>query len=235
VNVFLDLRDFEVLADFQLSCKELPAQDVEECIRLIQRKAPGLNLKSSEGREKLAYELARFFAAPDRRYKQEVQRLEAVLRQREGELDEADRQRREDLDRLSRTMEERITALEQDVEQRQTSIKNELAGREATIAELETSLNREKSRTRQVELRSSARARLVFATLLWMGLEALVIWLNIRFGTGKNVVQKLQGATPWMLGVFAASVVFALLILGNERLKVLSWRTRQLLRGNSGQ
>lgn len=40
---FFDLRDFIVFAEMQMSCKELPAEDVEECIRYLKANAPNLD------------------------------------------------------------------------------------------------------------------------------------------------------------------------------------------------
>jgi len=76
---FFELRDFLVFAEMELSCKELPAQDVEECIRYLKQVAPTLDPSLPADREKMAHEVSRFFADPGRKYKREVQRLEAQL------------------------------------------------------------------------------------------------------------------------------------------------------------
>jgi hypothetical protein len=82
---FFDLRDFLVFAEMEWSCKELPAEDVEECIRYLKTSVPGLDPSSPADREKLAHEISKFFADPGRKYKQEVQRLEAEMAEREDE------------------------------------------------------------------------------------------------------------------------------------------------------
>jgi len=82
---FFDLRDFLVFAEMEWSCKELPAEDVEECIRYLKTNVPGLDPSSPADREKLAHEISKFFADPGRKYKQEVQRLEAEMAEREDE------------------------------------------------------------------------------------------------------------------------------------------------------
>ena len=81
-NVF-NLEDFLVFAELQMSCKELPAKDVEDCIQYIKVNAPTLDPSNPADREKLAYEIAKFFASPGRKYKQELERLESEVRELE--------------------------------------------------------------------------------------------------------------------------------------------------------
>ena len=83
-----DLEDFLIFAELQMSCKELPAEDVEECIRYIKVNAPTLDPSNPAGREKLAREIAKFFASPDRKYKQDLQKLEKRLKELEEKIEE---------------------------------------------------------------------------------------------------------------------------------------------------
>ena len=71
-----NLEDFLIFHEMHMSCKELPAEDVEECIRYIKVNAPTLDPLNPADREKLAYEVSKFFADPGRKYKQEIARLE---------------------------------------------------------------------------------------------------------------------------------------------------------------
>ena len=72
-----DLEDFLIFHEMHVSCKELPAEDVEECIRYIKVNAPTLDPSDPADREKLAYKVSKFFADPGRKYKQEIAKLEA--------------------------------------------------------------------------------------------------------------------------------------------------------------
>jgi len=89
-----DLEDFLIFHEMHMSCKELPAEDVENCIRYIKANAPMLDPSDPADREKLAYEVAKFFADPGRKYKQEIARLEAekkkAAQQYKKDLDERD-------------------------------------------------------------------------------------------------------------------------------------------------
>ncbi len=98
-----DLQDFLIFHEMHMSCKELPAEDVESCIRYIKSNAPILDPSDPSDREKLAYEVSKFFADPGRKYKQEIARLEAEkdeveqeykkdLEERDGKIEELERQ-----------------------------------------------------------------------------------------------------------------------------------------------
>jgi hypothetical protein len=90
-----DLEDFLIFHEMHMSCKELPAEDVESCIRYIKVNAPMLDPSDPADREKLAYEVSKFFAAPGRKYKQEIARLETekekAAQQYKKDLEERDR------------------------------------------------------------------------------------------------------------------------------------------------
>lgn len=114
---FFDLRDFLVFAEMEWSCKELPAEDVEECIRYLRINAPNLNPSDPADREKLAHQMSKFFADPSRKYKQEVQRLEAERAEREDEYKRKLEERDKRIERLNR---ERV---EQEQKKRKEALK----------------------------------------------------------------------------------------------------------------
>lgn len=99
---FFDLRDFLVFAEMEWSCKELPAKDVEECIRYLKTTAPNLDPSDPADREKIAHEISKFFADPGRKYKQEVQRLEAKMAEREDEYKRKLEERDKRIEKLER-------------------------------------------------------------------------------------------------------------------------------------
>lgn len=71
------LEDFRIFSEMHMSCKGYPAKDVEECIRYIKINAPLLDPSDPKDREKLSYNVSKFFTAPGREYQQEIARLEA--------------------------------------------------------------------------------------------------------------------------------------------------------------
>lgn len=114
---FFDLSDFLVFAEMEWSCKELPAEDVEECIRYLKTNAPDLDPSDPADREKLAYQMSKFFADPGRKHKQEVQRLEAERAEREDEYKRKIEERDKRIERLER---ERV---EQEQKKRKETLK----------------------------------------------------------------------------------------------------------------
>ena len=81
---FFDLRDFLMFAEMEWDCKDLPVEDVEECIRFIKKNAPNLDPNNPRDREILAREITKFFADPGRKYKREIQRIESEIASMEG-------------------------------------------------------------------------------------------------------------------------------------------------------
>lgn len=70
-----ELSDFLVLEELNISCKQLPTEDVEDCIRYLKTQIPILNPENPEDREKLSYNVAKFFADPGRKYNKELEKL----------------------------------------------------------------------------------------------------------------------------------------------------------------
>jgi len=82
----LSLGHFRVLSEMGMECKNLPAEDVKKCVRSISVKAPMLDPTNPADREKLADEIKRFLADPSRKYRQELERLESELKNRNDEI-----------------------------------------------------------------------------------------------------------------------------------------------------
>ena len=76
-----DLRDFLIFSEMEWETKELPAEDVEECIRYIKNNAPDLDPSEASDREKITGEISKFFADPGRKYKQNVEKLETKIKE----------------------------------------------------------------------------------------------------------------------------------------------------------
>jgi hypothetical protein len=83
-----NLEDFLVFHELNMTCKELPAEDVEGCIRHIKINAPLLNPMDPVDREKLAHAVASYFADPSRKYQQNLSKYEAEISQIKHDLAE---------------------------------------------------------------------------------------------------------------------------------------------------
>lgn len=92
---FFTMQDFLVFAELEWSCKELPAEDVEKCIQYLRKIVPTLDPTDPKDREKLAYEISKFFVDPSRKFKKEVQSLESEVKILKGEIGMLKKERRE--------------------------------------------------------------------------------------------------------------------------------------------
>ena len=189
-NIFFDTRDFLVFREMEWSTKELPADDVEDCIRSLKSAYPNLDPTDPADREKISREIAKFFADPGRKYKQEVQRLE------KGVADLVDEKERE-AGRYNSEIKE---------------LKKELETNNETIA------------------KTSAHWRLLLATAIYVGAEALMVYLASQLGEGDNLWQKLLNS--WQFFLIPVGVFFpiAWLLLGKQRLRALGWPFTKILK-----
>jgi len=83
-----NLEDFVIFNELEMECKELPAEDVEGCIRYLKQHAPLLNPTIATDREKLARHIAVYFADPSRKYKSEKEKYETEISSLKGLIEE---------------------------------------------------------------------------------------------------------------------------------------------------
>jgi hypothetical protein len=83
---FFDTRDFLVFSEMEWASKELPAEQVESCIRHVKSTVPHANPTNAKDREKISREMVRFFADPARKFKTFVQDAEAKIEAKEQEI-----------------------------------------------------------------------------------------------------------------------------------------------------
>jgi len=128
-ETFFDVHDFLVFAEMEWSCKELPAEDVEGCIRYLREHAPELDPSNPTDRERMQLQISRFFADPGRKYKQELARTEEklVLAKQAGE--QQIRIAKEEL----RQKHEELREFQQEVEQAATARRSERLRNEAVL------------------------------------------------------------------------------------------------------
>lgn len=74
-----DLEDFVIFHELEMTCRSLPPEDVEGCIRHIKHNMPLLNPSNAADREKLARSIAVYLADPSRKYRENVERYESEI------------------------------------------------------------------------------------------------------------------------------------------------------------
>jgi hypothetical protein len=191
-ETFFGLQDFLVFAEMEWSCKELPAEDVEACIRYVKLKAPELDPATPTDREKIAHEISKFFADPGRKYKQELERLEAEKQS------------------LAESYTSQLGRAEGIIQQQRA---------ELDIIKKEQARKEQEQEERQI-LRS-ARVRALSVVLLWLIAEAGIVYLALLYSEGDNAFQQVVNFWPFLALVFTLFTVIFVWFLGKERLRLL--------------
>lgn len=215
---FFDLRDFLVFAEMEMSCKELPAEDVEACIQYVRTNARTLDPSNPEDQKKLAHEIAKFFADPGRKYKQEVVRLESTIQQNQATYAEQLKEREAQAAAERAAREQEYAAQLSKVEAER---EREVQAKEARIAELEEAERTRIAQEKRRQLRRSAIIRLLVIAVVLVGYEAGVVLAALTYGAGASWVDQLVGVSVYLLAGFPAALFILWFWVGPERLQAL--------------
>lgn len=191
----LQLQDFLVFAEIGIECKELPAEDVEECVRHIKRVLPGIDPGDPAQRERLTAEIQRFFLDPARKWKTELQRLEEYLRNAETNqalTGQALKHAEEERERLR----EQVSKQEAEVAERDAIHKREMAETAERLRDLEARLNASEKGTERARLRRSAWWRLALGVLVLAGIEVALVFAGNELGSGRNAYRRIDNSWP---------------------------------------
>lgn len=201
---FFELGDFLAFAEWEWDTKELPAADVEGCIRCVKSAVPHLNPADPSDREKISREFNKYLRDPGRKYKGELARLEAM---------NADivREKNETAAQLTRTREEL----------------------EDKLSETSSALAAARSQILVRDLKSSALWRLGVIGLVWLVAELSICYVGIKLGEGENNFQKIKNAWELVALPLPCAVVATWFLLGQERIRALGWPFSKLLSGSS--
>jgi len=85
----IDAADFAIFNEFDIDCRELPAQDIKDCITRI--KSMNLNPNEPSDREIMQREIRHFLIAREKKQNPEIERLENQIKKLKDEM-EAERQ-----------------------------------------------------------------------------------------------------------------------------------------------
>jgi hypothetical protein len=194
---FFDINDFLVFADIDWDTKALPAADVEDCIRHLKRVGPSLDPTKAADRERLQYEVTKFFTDPTRKYKQEVHRLERA-----------------------------VTDLATNESQQKQLSDAEISRRDQTIADLRDEMANLKLHAEHDKARRSAILRLALVVLLFaIGIGGITRGAHL-WGAGKNLFEKVLQAWPFYGANLVIAGVLFRVILGKKRIETLGWAIR---------
>ena len=214
-ETFIQLRDFQVFAEMGIETGQLPAEDVEACIRDIKQVGPHLDPSKAEDREKIGHVVQKYFVDPGTKYKQSLNDLQ-------GRVDELSMNLGRELT-LRKEAEDRVTELEkQNIEniqklQQESQARSDAVERIGRLEEtIEEDINRRK-------LRHSALRRTLFSISIFIVISAVVAFFVNKYGEGTNLFQKITRSSWWFGGVFAGSILLWRVLMGKERMALLKW------------
>lgn len=213
---FFQLEDFLIFHEMHMSCKELPAADVEGCIRYIKSNAGNLDPTVPEDREKLAYEVSRFFTDPGRRYKQEIGRLEGEKKDLQEDYDQK-------LSEAAKQSADQVAALRLKHEE-------DIAMRDVALDEFRERLAASEDKHRSDAARRRAWVGLGLTIGLCVILEAVVIYYAVEMGKGSNVFQKIVNAWQLILIGVGAGLGAGWFIIGKKGLELLGWPFKKVFK-----
>lgn len=203
---FFDPRDFLVFREMEMSCKELPAEDVEACLDHIKKNMGHLDPRKAEHRERLTAEINRFMVTPGRKYLVDLDRLD---KEKAAQKEESERELIAQREVATRELREREAALERKAQEVRI-LKKKAADREDA--------------SRKENLRRSALRRTGLLLVAFLLAEGLLLFGSFSGSTGgQSVVSTLNGALPLATALLAIFVVLGWLCLGRDRIRALGW------------
>jgi len=195
-EIFFDIRDFLIFDEIHYACKELPPEDVEECLRYIKSELPRIDASTATGREALHHEIARFFQDPGRKHAAVVSRLEA------------------ETSAMREEYERRIAALSQERDQQDRLYASR-------ISDLERRLSEKDAAEREQMLLRSGLKRFALSCVLVVIIEAVILTALNVFISGLNLAEKAIKGWGILLGGLVCSAFLGRIIVGKERLRAI--------------
>ena len=219
-DVFFRLSDFLVFEEMGIETKQLPADDVEACIREIRKAGPQLDPSKAEDREKIGQVIQHYFADPGTKYKRKIDELLAhsdilVKQLTEEKRVHADTEKQ--VDELKKRSEEMSKQHEND--------QDILAEANSRIEKLEISMEEKENALRLRRLKNSVLVRTIMALGFLFIIEAIIGYLIWLHGEGPNLFQKLTRAWPWLGAGFAFVAILYPFLMGRERMRLIKrWK-----------
>jgi len=213
-DTFFQLRDFHVFAEMEIDTKQLPAEDVEACIREIKQTGPLLDPSKAEDREKLGTVIQRYFADPGTKHKRIIEELQTKSKNLSQELAKEKQMRTE--------AEKRVQELNLQTQEMSNQIENGQDALSAAILRIDRLEEKEKDE-QQKRLMISAIRRTALSFSVLVLVELLILYLVRQYGVGANLFQKLTNSWTWPCLGFAIVAVLYPFFMGRERMRLLKW------------
>lgn len=218
-----EIKDFLIFDQLQMECKELPHEDVENCILHLKSNMSELNPNSAEDREKFASEIAKYFIDPTRKYQKElsdrereneelktklgdvfviIENLQKQSEQKDIELDETKSKHKEKIEKLSKKHNKQIAEVNQTLATLTSQL--DIIKQDKIDNETKTLLSKWK--------KPGKIALIAFVLLILFGILELIPDWGWNFPA--KVLAKINSFTATNQGMFNLAIGINLLLLG---------------------
>lgn len=184
------LNDFEIFRAMEMETAALPAEDVERCILRIKELYPAIDVRKSEDREKLAYEINKMFVDPATKANKKIIELNQLVSYTKQEANDKD-------NRLRDSEVERL---------------REKKAREKSDAEI-LKLKNENDKLKTAGNESRRNFAILSAIVVFLFLVAILAVIVHEYSEGKNLFEKIKSSAWYfaavpMISGFAYRVCF---------------------------
>lgn len=217
-DTFFRLRDFRVFAEMGIETRQLPADDVEACIREIKKTGPQLDPSKAEDRERIAQIIQGYFADPGTKYQRTIHELQSKTDELSIKLENEARLRQEAEDNVKRLAEQ---SREQSKKFRQEEDARKAA--EIRISNLEQAIEKEQQEKHRKGLVRSAIVRTILMMFLLAIVETIIGLAIWYWGEGPNLFQKITKSWVWLALGFSGMAIAYPFVMGRERMRLLKW------------
>ena len=183
-----DIRDYLIFDNIGLSCRDMEESDVDEVLHLIKTKVLRGDHYTKEDFKQASYEFRRFFT---KRYLEK----ESLLAEKEKEIENIRREHAKEKQELSAKSEQ------------------VLSNKASEIADLRKDLGNLRAQIEERNIRTLKLARVLKWLLvvgLPVGLAVAITIMAVRYGEGKNSLQKVKDFLPF----YALVPLLAQILLG---------------------
>jgi hypothetical protein len=190
------IDEMNVFAELGMNVKDLPKEDVEKCLDVIDKKTPDLNLSKPEDREELNHEIRKIISSPDREYKSIIRRKNKNISEKDNEI---------------KRLEKEVS----DKDKKISDLKNDLSSLHDRVGSMEDQM-------REEQIESEGRRRLIGLAVLILLEASLPFILSHQFGGDKAMtVGNILKYSPVFFGLAAVTVPTFGFFVSNEHLQAL--------------
>ena len=213
-DVFFDMRDFQIFADMGIETAQLPAEDVEACIREVQQKCATLDPSQPADREKIGQIVQRFFADPGNKYKKRLSDLQRENETIKSSLQEEKEQR------------EKAEAAIKSLEKQNNDLASQISDAEKAKDAADKRLSEIENQMEGTDKRTNIILIIIITVICFVVLLILLsftCFLAWKYAEGQNLFQRITNFWLWHTLAFAVVCIVYPFVMGRKRMRMLKW------------